>query len=161
LSDSGDFRSRFYCRNVTSLGKGWRPTMTAAGEHAGSRTAYLPALMAQYRPREGMEFAAGRDHLPTGVYNGDFGTLLRARNRFGLYDTPTQAKLFLWGKRWQAVPYLFEGNGERGGGVLAEYDLLGRGRTVVGANLLRGAEKRRAVGWPVSTRDWASESGAF
>jgi hypothetical protein len=57
--------------------------------------------------------------------------------------------MFLWGKRYQVSPYLFapsgeeaRGYGERGGGTLAEFDLFGRQRTVVGVNLLRGTSGR-------------------
>ena len=55
--------------------------------------------------------------------------------------------MFFWGKRWQVSPYVFAPNGnepadtrEKGSGVLAEYDLLGKGRTVVGINGLRGSD---------------------
>jgi hypothetical protein len=152
------FRSRFYYRTVTMLGRGWRVTATAGGENEATPRrslvydpsiipgqAFIATALIQYRPKEGIELAAGRDQLPMGVYTGDLTTLVKARNRYGLYDTPTQAKLFLWGKRWQAVPYAFIPSGheatlarERGGGVLAEYDLLGKGKTIVGVNILRG-----------------------
>ena len=155
------FRTRFYYRTVTTLPKGWRITATAAAENEPSPRrgfpyepavvpgrALLPTLLMQYRPREGIELAVGRDQLPMGVYTGDLATFVKARNRYGFYDTPTQAKLFLWGKRWQAVPYAFAPSGrepagvrERGSGILAEYDLLGRGKTVAGVNLLHGSER--------------------
>ncbi|HYZ84434.1 MAG TPA: hypothetical protein VE621_08525 [Bryobacteraceae bacterium] len=155
------FRSRFYYRTSTNLAKPLRLTVTAAGENEPSPRrsfaydpaivpgqAFVPLALLQYRPKEGIELAVGRDQLPMGVYTGDLATLVRARNRFGYYDTPLQAKLFLWGKRWQAVPYVFAPSGrggdqvrEKGGGVLGEYDLFGKGRTIVGVNLLRGTDR--------------------
>lgn len=154
----GTPRARFYSRNVLQLRRGFRLTMTGMGENEVSpRTnfpydrnvvpdrAYLGATMLQYRPREGVELAVGIDQLPMGIYTGDLTTYVKARNRFGLYDTPAQAKLFLWGKRWQVTPYAYapwslatNAARESGGGVLAEYDLFGKGRTIVGVNVLHG-----------------------
>lgn len=163
------FRARFYYRSVFRVGKGLRFTATAAGENDSSPRpalaydpsvrpgqAFLGSALVQYRPREGMEVAAGIDQLPMGVYTGDLATLVKARNRLGLYDTPLQAKLMLWRKRWQVMPYAYAPRGsngdtarERGGGVLAEYDLLGKGKTVIGVNLVRGSgsiEERNMAG---------------
>jgi hypothetical protein len=157
---SSAFRSRFYYRTVTTLSKGFRFTATAAGENEPSprrnlkydpaivpSEAFLPTALVQYRPKDGIEVAVGRDQLPMGIYTGDLATLIRSRNRYGYYDTPLQAKVFFWSKRWQLVPYAFAPRGgsidqvrERGGGVLAEYDLFGKGRTIVGLNVLRGLD---------------------
>ena len=75
----------------------------------------------------------------------DLAIYVRSRNRLGYYDAPTQAKLFWWGKRYHVNPYFFAPGGneragyhERGGGALAEFDLLGHGRTVFGVNALHG-----------------------
>jgi hypothetical protein len=154
------FRSRLYYRTSTALAKPLRLTVTVGSENEPSPRksfaydpsivpgqAFIPTILLQYRPKEGIELAVGRDQLPMGVYTGDLATLVKARNRFGYYDTPLQAKLFLWGKRWQAVPYAFAPSGragdavrEKGGGFLGEYDLLGKGRTIVGVNALRGRD---------------------
>ena len=103
-----------------------------------------------------LEFSAGRDQLPTGVNIPDLSPFIRSRNRYGYYDAPTQAKLFWWGKRYMVVPYGFGPGGneksgyhESGGGVLAEFDMFGKQRTVAGVNLLRAtaaAEDRLLVG---------------
>lgn len=154
-------RSRFFYRNVTTIGKGFRVSAVVDGETdpvLRRAKAYEPAVrpglvavttaLLQYRPKEGMEFAVGRDALPTGLNIPDQTTYLKARNRLGYYDTPTQAKAFFWGKRWLAAPFAFAPSGrepgpirEKGGGLMAEYDLLGKGRTIVGVNGLYGADR--------------------
>lgn len=154
------FRARFYYRTVAHVGRGLRFTAVAGAENEPSprrallydpavvpQQTFITTALMQYRPKEGVELAVGRDQLPSGVYTGDLATLFKSRNRFGYYDNPLQAKLFLWGKRWQAIPYAFAPREtgadpirERGGGLLAEYDVLGNGRTVVGTNLLRGSD---------------------
>jgi hypothetical protein len=154
-------RGRFFYRNVTTLGKGFRISAIVNGETDPTlRKAkpYDPALrpglvlvssaMLQYRAREGVELAAGRDQLPQGLIIPDQTTFIKARNRFGYYDVPTQAKVFLWGKRWMVTPFAYAPSGrenslarESGSGLLAEYDLLGRGKTVVGFNGMRGSDR--------------------
>lgn len=154
-------RGRFFYRNVTTLGKGFRVSAVVDGETdpiLRRARVYDPAMspgqvlvtsaLAQYRPKEGMEFAAGRDALPQGLIIPDQTTFIKARNRFGYYDTPTQAKAFLWGKRWMAAPFVFAPSyrepyaaRETGGGFMAEYDLLGKGKTVIGINALRGSDR--------------------
>jgi hypothetical protein len=102
-----------------------------------------------YRPTKTLEFAVGRDQLPTGLNLPDLGTYMRARDQYGYYDAPTQVKAFIWGKRYHINPYLFGPGGnersgfhEAGGGGLAEIDVLGHGRTVVGVNALHGVSSR-------------------
>ena len=160
-------RSRLMYRNSTELGCGFRVSATVAIENESApRPAlkyepgmnpravfasdtvtfrgYLMNAMISYRPAKTVEISAGRDQLPTGVNIADLSTFVRSRNRLGYYDSPVQAKLFLWGKRYQVTPYAFApngtemtGTGETGAGSLAEFDVLGKGRTVVGVNALR------------------------
>jgi hypothetical protein len=157
----GVSRTRFFYRNVTTLGKGFRVSAIINGENdlslrrakpyepaARPGLALVTSALLQYRPRDGFEFAAGRDALPTGLNIPDQTTFIKARNRLGYYDTPTQAKAFLWGKRWLASFYGFAPSGreptpirESGGGLLAEYDLLGKGKTVIGVNSLHGSDR--------------------
>ncbi len=154
-------RGRFFYRNVTNLGKGFRVSAMIDGETDPTMRrakVYDPALrpglvlvssaMLQYRPREGMEFGVGRDVLPQGLIIPDQTTFIKARNRFGYYDVPTQAKAFFWGKRWMAAPFAFAPSGreprlarESGAGFVAEADILGHGKTVVGFNGLRGSDR--------------------
>jgi hypothetical protein len=98
-----------------------------------------------YRPRQNLEFAVGRDQLPSGINLPDLSFFIKARNDLGYYDAPTQAKIFWWGKRYQINPYVFgpggnerSGHHESGGGALAEFDLFGKQRTIAGVNFLRG-----------------------
>jgi hypothetical protein len=56
--------------------------------------------------------------------------------------------MFWWGKRYHVGPYFFAPGGnersgfhETGGGGLAEFDVLGHGRTVVGVSALHGASR--------------------
>jgi hypothetical protein len=156
-------------RNVSNLGGGIRISaiLTAESSHAPRPAlAYDPAIagttnfvntaLVHYRRGTSFEVAAGRDQLPTGVNIPDLGTFIKARNRLGYYDAPTQVKVFLAGKRYHVTPFAFapsgsEPSGERehGTGALAEFDLIGHGRTVVGASLLHGTETsgtRRTLG---------------
>ena len=152
-------RNRFFYRNATELGKGFRVSAMITGESRNAArpdrpfdrnlvpgTTMVSTALVHYRPKEGFELAAGRDLLPTGLFIADLGTLVRARNRGGYYDTPTQVKAFWWGKRHQVVPYAFgpsghEATGQRetGGGGLAEFDVRGNQKTVVGVNMLRAS----------------------
>jgi hypothetical protein len=103
------FRSRFIYRNATELGKGFRFTFTGTGENTGaprpslaydppSKTAafFVNTALLSYRVRPGLEFALGRDQLPAGVNVPDLSFFIRARNRLGYYDAPTQAKVYWW-----------------------------------------------------------------
>ena len=157
---TGINRSRFFYRNVTTLGKGFRVSAIVSGEPdpiLRKPKAYDPVVrpgglfaasaMLSYRPKEGMEFAAGRDMLPQGLIIPDQTTFIKARNRLGYYDVPTQAKAIFWGKRWLVAPFAFAPSyrelrpaRESGGGFMAEADLLGKGKTIVGINALRGSD---------------------
>ena len=153
------FRSRFMYRNATELGKGFRFTATITGENLSAprpSLAYdLPSKPGQffvntalvsYRMTPTLEASVGRDQLPVGVNISDLTTFVRARNNIGYYDAPTQAKVFWWSKRYLVTPYAFGPGGneragmrESGGGLLAEYDLLGKQKTVAGVNVLHAS----------------------
>jgi hypothetical protein len=154
-------RARFMYRNATELGKGFRLSAVVTGENESSkrpelsyeppikpREIYVSSALLSYRPTGTLEFAVGRDQLPTGINLPDLTYLFHTHNRVGYYDAPLQAKLFWWGKRYQITPYAFapggpEPSGEResGGGSLAEFDVLGKGKTVVGLNALHGSSR--------------------
>lgn len=156
----GIHRGRFFYRNVTSLGRGLRVSAVVNGESdpiLRKNRAYEPAIqlnhvvlssaLLQYRPKEGVEFAVGRDALPQGLIIPDQSAFIKSRNRLGYFDSPTQAKAFIWGRRWMLSPFAFAPSGleprparERGAGLLAEFDLLGKGKSVVGVNALRGSD---------------------
>lgn len=162
------FRSRFEYRNATELGKGFRLTAMITGENVNvprPSLTYDPAstpsqlfvntALVSYRTK-GLELAAGRDQLPTGINIADLTTFVRARNHLGYYDSPTQIKAYWSGKRFLVIPYGYgpggnekSGQHENGGGLLAEYDVLGRRRTIAGLNFLRGSaanEDRTMIG---------------
>ena len=152
------FRARFIYRNATELGRGFRFTGTITGENTSVVRPSLPyegparpnqffvnTAVVSYRARPTLEFSIGRDQLPTGVNIADLGTFVRARNRNGYYDSPTQAKAFWWAKRYLVSPYFYGPGGnepraqhETGAGTIAEFDVLGKQRTIAGLNLLHG-----------------------
>jgi hypothetical protein len=165
---TGLLRTRLMYRNTSELVHGLRFTVTGAFENesaprpalsyepsinpramyksdAVTFRGYLMNLLLSWRATKNLEISVGRDQLPTGVNIADLSAFVRSRNRLGYYDSPTQVKLFWWGKRHQIVPYAFgpsgaEANGAReaGAGSIAEFDVLGKGRTVVGINVLHG-----------------------
>jgi hypothetical protein len=122
--------------------------------------AYLVNALLSYRFDKNKEISFGRDQLPTGVNIPVLDALIRVRNRLGYYDNPTQLKFFWWCKRYQLIPYAYapggnepristRNSGEWGGGSLAEFDVLGKERTIVGMNILDARsqiERRRLVG---------------
>ena len=70
---------------------------------------------------------------------------VKSRNDLGYYDAPLQLKMALGQKRYQVMPYVYapsgnEPGGEResGAGAIAEVDLFGTGKTVVGVALAKG-----------------------
>ena len=152
------FRPRLMYRNVTDLGRGFRASgiVSVESEHvlrpalgyeppASASSLFVGTALLHYRIGGAAEIAVGRDQLPTGINLPDQGIAIKARNRLGYYDVPTQVKLFVTGKRYQVVPFLYApggndpiGEAEKGGGALAEFDLFGTGRTVVGASAAHG-----------------------
>jgi hypothetical protein len=156
-------------RNVTTLGRGFRLSGTVTAEiesnprpvlpydpgNPGS-TVFLNTALLHYRPSKTLEFAIGRDQLPSGINIPDLGPFIKLRQRFGYYDAPTQLKMFWGNKRAQVFPYVFthggnepSGEAESGAGAHAEVDVLGMQRTVVGVSLLHGSAAngdRRTVG---------------
>src|SRR5581483_6516113 len=123
---------------------------------SNARQVFVNTALLIYRAAPTMEFQAGRDALPTGVNIADLTVFVRARNRGGYYDAPTQAKMFWWGKRYLVNPYVYgptgneqTGEHESGGGMLSAFDVLGNHRTVAGVNVLRGSARymdRRMIG---------------
>lgn len=163
------FRPRLLYRNVTEVGKGFRLSGVVTFEGASalrpartydpaasSSTMFVNTALVHYRPRETLEIAAGRDQLPSGVNVPDLAAYVKSRNRLGYYDSPTQLKMYWWGKRHQVTPFVFgpggnEASGEResGGGTLAEFDVIGNQRAVVGTTILKGVARngdRRLLG---------------
>jgi hypothetical protein len=155
-------------RNATELGHGFRLTAAITGKTASaprpplayepppkSSTLFVNTALLSYRAAKTLEWATGRDQLPTGVNIADLSAFIRARNRLGYYDAPAQAKVFWWGRRYLISPYVFapgnerSGEHESGAGAIGELDILGNHRTMAGVNLLHGTARnvdRRLVG---------------
>ena len=167
--DANLFRPRLIYRNVTELGKGFRVSgvVSAESEHvlrpalryeppAGASSLFVGTALLHYRIGGSAEIAVGRDQLPSGINIPDQGIAIKARNRMGYYDVPTQVKVFVTGKRYQLAPVLFApggndptGEAEKGAGAIAEFDVFGKGRTVVGASAAHGLNdngSRRMLG---------------
>ena len=163
------FRPRLMYRNATELGKGFRLSAVVTGETESAprpamkydpanppSSVFLNSALISYRPAKSLEFAAGRDQLPTGINISDLNVFVRSRNRQGYYDSPTQVKMFWWGNRYQIIPFAYGPGGneplnekETGGGTLAEFDVLGHQRTIVGMQVQGGSGRnggRRLIG---------------
>ncbi|HEY1305343.1 MAG TPA: hypothetical protein VGF24_17415 [Vicinamibacterales bacterium] len=163
------FRPRLMYRNSTNLGSGFRVSGVVTGEtNAAPRPtlSYDPPTtasslivnmaMVHYRPSKGFEVGAGKDQLPTGVNLPDLAAFVKARNRYGYYDAPLQMKAWIGGSRYQLMPFVYTPGGhepagerESGAGGLAEFDVSGKGRAVLGVSVLRGTADngdRRLVG---------------
>jgi hypothetical protein len=94
----------------------------------------------EFRPRENLEVAVGRDVLPSGLENSEHQRELRRGITAGARTYPSQAKLFWWTDRVQVTPYVFGPTGREskdarqyGAGALAA--LVGfRQHAVVGVS---------------------------
>src|SRR5262245_58441207 len=86
-------RVRLFYRNVTILCSGFRVSAVVNREHEPflrKSTSYDPVFqpgrvfvasaLLQYRPKEGIEIAAGQDTLPTGLNIPDQTTFIKSRN---------------------------------------------------------------------------------
>jgi hypothetical protein len=168
-SGAGTLRARVMYRAVTALSKSIRFAGTATGENesatrpslfyespAAASHIFANTALLHYRASETVEIAIGRDQLPTGINIADLGAFIKARNRLGYYEVPTQLKAVWGGKRFQVTPFMYAGGGngsrgerERGAGSLAEFDLVGHQRSVLGVTALRSSARngdRRLVG---------------
>jgi hypothetical protein len=155
-SSVGTFRARLMYRTVAHLGGSFRLAGTVTGENESATRPTVPyepsataphffvntALM-HYRVNDHVELAVGRDQLPTGINVPDLALFVKARNRLGYYDAPTQFKAVLAGSNFQVVPFVYGPGGndptsERGAGSLAEIDVF-RQRTVLGLAVQRSS----------------------
>jgi hypothetical protein len=157
-STDASFRPRLQYRNFTELPRGFAAHVAITGEtdsvprpalaydpSARSSPAVVNVALLRYRIAPHLELSAGRDQLPSGVNIPDLGMFIKARNRFGYYDAPTQVKMDWAGKRHRFAPFAYAPGGnepmgerESGGGALAEFDPFGHQHAVVGVSLQRG-----------------------
>jgi hypothetical protein len=159
---------RLMYRNATELGNGFRVSATVTGEtvstqrpplsydpRSGSSSIFVNTALFQYRTGE-VEFAAGRDQLPTGINIPDLGPWIKSRNQLGYYDAPAQVKMFWTGSRVHLTPFVYMPSGneapgyrESGAGALAEFVVGSKQRTILGATIRGGsadAGDRRLLG---------------
>ncbi|MEQ1910430.1 MAG: hypothetical protein ABMA15_16535, partial [Vicinamibacterales bacterium] len=156
---SDTFKPRLMYRNVTKVNDSFRLSGVVTLESAHSprpALSYDPAAHASsvfvntalvhYHASDAIEFAAGRDQLPTGVNLADTTSFVRARNGLGTLDAPMQIKMSWNARRFHVMPFGYTDTGnelaperETGAGTLFEVDVLGRQKTVVGTTLLTGS----------------------
>lgn len=156
-------------RASLAVGEQTRISVSAGGEvpdapsarrgpftRASQSNLVVEKAVVHYRPRDGLEFQAGRDFLPSGINFADLGAFVRSRNRMGELDTPTQIKMFGWGDRYQIQAVAFGPGGtqrsrheEWGGGLIGELEVSGKGNAVVGLQVFGAysdAFKRQMLG---------------
>jgi hypothetical protein len=168
-SGASALRARVMYRAVATLSNSVRFAGTVTGENtsaarpslsyeppAAASHIFVNTALLHYRASEHVEIAVGRDQLPTGINVADLGAFIKARNRLGYYDAPTQLKIVWGGRRFQVAPFVYSSGGneprgerEHGAGSLAEFDLLGSQRTVLGVTFQRSSARsgdRRVIG---------------
>src|SRR5918996_1156252 len=94
----------------------------------GPGSVLLSRLYWLYQPKDGVSITVGRDDLPSGTGMLGFS---RGVTSPSVSSTPTQAKVFLWNKRWQVAAY---GYGPDGNETAPRFEARGGG-AVLGANL--------------------------
>jgi hypothetical protein len=166
--DESRWWPRLMYRNVTDIAKGFRVSATLTGETdstlrpalsydppSEASSVFVNTALLQYRTGE-VEFAVGRDQLPTGINIPDLAPWIKSRNRLGYYDAPTQFKMFWTGSRVHLAPFVYgpggneaPGEREKGAGTVAEFVLGDHQRTVLGTSVLGGSSAngaRRVLG---------------
>jgi hypothetical protein len=158
-SSVSTFRARLMYRTVADLSSRVRFAGTVTGENESARRPplrydppaaashlFVNTALLHYRASNTVELAVGRNQLPTGINVPDLGLFIKARNRLGYYDVPVQLKAVWGGNRFQITPFVYgpggndpKGERERGVGSLAEIDLLGSQRTVLGLTVQRSS----------------------
>src|SRR6185436_14057367 len=131
-----------------------RPLLSYA-PRSSAPSIFVNTALLHYRPFKSLEFAAGRDQLPSGVNLPDLGLWTRSRNRLGYYDVPAQVKMFWSGRHVHVTPFVYapggnesEGDREEGLGTLAEV-VFGQDHAVVGMSIVNGSAQlgdRRMLG---------------
>jgi hypothetical protein len=131
---------RFVSRNALNLSEQARftyevgldtPTLTRSSNVPNeSANVVIPKALFSYRPRNGMEFAIGRDRLPTGLGLPDPQRFIERQHDPLGTAFPAQIKAFLWTNRLQITPYVFgpgfdedRSQRQRGGGIVAGVDI--------------------------------------
>ena len=118
------------------------PTLTSSafGTSAAPKGVVSKALW-EYRPKDGLEIAFGRDEMPSGIGLPDPQAFIRKGNDPGDTVYPTQVKMFWWNKHVQLTPYAFAPGGDEspevrqyGAGMLGGVDVW-KQRAVLGVSV--------------------------
>jgi hypothetical protein len=116
----------------------------------------VPLALWEYRPKEGLDLAVGRDQMPSGLGLPATQSFMQQGTDPGSGAYPTQVKLFWWNRRFQLTPYAFgPGNSrvdsrdrEWGEGMLGGVDVW-RQNAILGLSVLdsrASAFEHRSVG---------------
>jgi hypothetical protein len=90
-------------------------TGTVQGAVAPTATrVILPKALWEYRPKDGLDLAVGRDEMPSGIGLPDPQAFIRQGTDPGAAAYPTQVKLFWWSRRFQLTPFAFGPGGDEG-----------------------------------------------
>jgi hypothetical protein len=102
----------------------------------------LPLALWEYRPKDGLELAVGRDEMPSGLGLPTTQSFIQQSTDPGSAAYPSQVKLFWWNRRFQLTPYAFgpgsnenPGDREWGAGMLGGVDVW-RQRAILGLSVL-------------------------
>jgi hypothetical protein len=142
-------------RLTYTLGLSAQTLPTSSTQTGGSAQMIVPKAIWEYRPKDGVELAVGREELPTGLGLPDPQAYMRKGTDPGNTVYPTQVKAFIYTHRLQLAPFVFGPGGDEdprlrqyGVGTLAGVDVW-KHRAIVGVSLLDSrsdAFDRRSVG---------------
>jgi hypothetical protein len=117
-------------------------TRALPGAPAPATRIVFPKALWEFRPKEGLDLAVGRDELPSGIGLPDPQAFIRQSTDPGAIAYPTQAKLFWWNRRFQWTPYAFAPGGDVdsrhrqwGAGMLGGVDVWHE-RAILGLSVL-------------------------
>jgi hypothetical protein len=127
-----------------SFSAGFEGAPVSAGGSPSRHQVFVRRALGEYRPRQGLEIAVGRDALPDGLGVADRDPFFRRGLPGAAIAYPTQAKLFLWSDRFELASYLFgpdghgsTGTGEHGAGVVAGLAVWKRAITGISMRIRR------------------------
>src|SRR5205085_245697 len=114
------------------------PVLSTASSTTTAGNLVVYKALYEYRPKENLELAVGRDEMPSGIGLPDPLAFIRNANDAGDTAYPTQVKAFWYTHRLQLAPYAFGPGGDEpaalrqhGGGMVAGVDVW-KHRAIVG-----------------------------
>jgi hypothetical protein len=131
------------------------PFTSGANASTTATRIVLPLALWEYRPKEGLDLAVGRDRMPSGLGLPNTQSFIQQNTDPGSAAYPTQVKLFWWNRRFQLTPYAFapgshEDSRDRewGAGMLGGVDVWHQ-RAILGLSVVdsrAAAFEHRSVG---------------